>query len=425
MYRIELASGEETVFRTIEELATAIRNGVVNTRARIYHNASQKWLPIEFHPHYKKALEIPAAPAHPADSGPLRAPDFRSSGPQPALAPAQAAPVQHQPTPVQPQATPVQHQPTPVQHHPTPAQHQPSPVQHHPTPVQHYPTPVQHQPTPVQHQPMPVQHQTAAVQHQAAPVRLHRFPPEPSRAPAPHHPAPVQHHRATEQPHSAPVPIPPPVPSPVLQLIRPRFTPPSTQPSFGAATAALALEEPPSPEPVVDEPPPSIAKPSGSWIRGPIKLGVIGVIAIVCTRVVVSAAAPGSETRPLAETAPRPAPASRKPVSESAVSAEQQPGVVLTAGPAFSPAIVTSAQAAKAPAPAPAPAPASRPAPAAASTDSIAAVDAVPTTVDLALPDVPRTDSLVSAPTRSDSGAIRRILRAVTSSKPAPINAAQ
>jgi hypothetical protein len=403
MYRIELASGEETVFRTIEELATAIRNGVVNTRARIYHNASQKWLPIEFHPHYKKALEIPAAPAHPADSGPLRAPDFRSSGPQPALAPAQAAPVQHQPTPVQ-------HQPTPVQHYPTPAQHHPSPVEHHPTPVQHHPTPVQHHPT--------------LIQHLAAPVHPHRVPAEPYRAPAPHHPAPVQHHRAMEQPHSAPVPIPPPVPSPVLQLTRPRFTPPSTQPSFGAATAALALEEPPMPEPVVDEPPPSIAKPSGSWIRGPIKLGVIGVIAIVCTRVVVSAAAPGSETRPLAETAPRPAPASRKPVSESAVSAEQPPGVVLTAGPAFSPAIVTSAQAAKAPAPAPAPAPASRPAPAAASTDSIASVDAVPTTVDLALPDVPRTDSL-SAPTRSDSGAIRRILRAVTSSKPAPINAPQ
>lgn len=61
MYRIELAPGEETVFRTIEELAIAVRNGLVTPRCRIYHNASQKWLPIEFHPHYKKALEIPAA----------------------------------------------------------------------------------------------------------------------------------------------------------------------------------------------------------------------------------------------------------------------------------------------------------------------------------------------------------------------------
>ena len=61
MYRIELAPGEETVFRTIEELAVAVRNGLVTTRCRIYHNASQKWLPIEFHPHYKKALSLPAA----------------------------------------------------------------------------------------------------------------------------------------------------------------------------------------------------------------------------------------------------------------------------------------------------------------------------------------------------------------------------
>src|SRR5215210_9082448 len=61
MYRIELSPGEETVFRTIEELAIGVRNGVVTVRARIYHNASQKWLPIEFHPHYKQALAIPAS----------------------------------------------------------------------------------------------------------------------------------------------------------------------------------------------------------------------------------------------------------------------------------------------------------------------------------------------------------------------------
>ena len=63
MYRIELKPGEENVFRTIEELATGIRNGLVTPKARIYHNASQKWLPIEFHPHYKKALAMPAAKA--------------------------------------------------------------------------------------------------------------------------------------------------------------------------------------------------------------------------------------------------------------------------------------------------------------------------------------------------------------------------
>jgi hypothetical protein len=61
MYRIELAPGEETVFRTIEELAVAVRNGLVTPRCRIYHNATQKWLPIEFHPHYKQALSLPAS----------------------------------------------------------------------------------------------------------------------------------------------------------------------------------------------------------------------------------------------------------------------------------------------------------------------------------------------------------------------------
>jgi hypothetical protein len=63
MYRIEVAPGEESVFRTIEELAIGIRNGVVTPRARIYHHASEKWLPIGLHPHYKKALEMPAASA--------------------------------------------------------------------------------------------------------------------------------------------------------------------------------------------------------------------------------------------------------------------------------------------------------------------------------------------------------------------------
>jgi hypothetical protein len=73
MYRIELAPGEVAVFRTIEELAVGVRNGVITPRARIYHAASEKWLPIEFHPHYKKAVETPPGrpvvipPTRPAD----------------------------------------------------------------------------------------------------------------------------------------------------------------------------------------------------------------------------------------------------------------------------------------------------------------------------------------------------------------------
>ena len=63
MYRIELSPGEETAFRTIEELAVAIRRGVVTPKARIWHNATSKWLPIQFHPHYKTAAAMPLTKA--------------------------------------------------------------------------------------------------------------------------------------------------------------------------------------------------------------------------------------------------------------------------------------------------------------------------------------------------------------------------
>jgi hypothetical protein len=80
MYRIEVSPGEETVFRTIDELATGIRNGVITSRSRIYHGASAKWLPIEFHPHYKQAVEVAAHPgsateqAHAAPAAPAANP---------------------------------------------------------------------------------------------------------------------------------------------------------------------------------------------------------------------------------------------------------------------------------------------------------------------------------------------------------------
>jgi hypothetical protein len=63
MYRIELSPTEETVFRSIEELAVAIKRGVVTPRARIFHSASNRWLPIQFHPHYKAALSMPLTQA--------------------------------------------------------------------------------------------------------------------------------------------------------------------------------------------------------------------------------------------------------------------------------------------------------------------------------------------------------------------------
>jgi len=72
MYRIEFEPGDVGVFRSVEEVATAIKSGVITSRARIYHQATDKWLPIEFHPHYKKAVEMVASGNVPAPSSSTR-----------------------------------------------------------------------------------------------------------------------------------------------------------------------------------------------------------------------------------------------------------------------------------------------------------------------------------------------------------------
>lgn len=113
MYRIELTPGEEALFRNIEELAKAIHSGVVGSHARIWHGASNKWLPIDFHPHYKIAKERPAAPAVPT---PIH---VAPSEPRAAVSPfappsAPPAPTPVAPTPAAPAPTPVATSPAPV-----------------------------------------------------------------------------------------------------------------------------------------------------------------------------------------------------------------------------------------------------------------------------------------------------------------------
>ncbi|HEX7335834.1 MAG TPA: hypothetical protein VF252_01400 [Gemmatimonadales bacterium] len=118
MYRIELSPGEETAFRTIEELAVAIRRGVVTSKARIWHNATSKWLPIQFHPHYKTAAAMPLTqadlvagpPVAPLSS--LNLPDPNSPAPRvtgfrpidPVPAPSKPSSPYHQPKPHLPPA---------------------------------------------------------------------------------------------------------------------------------------------------------------------------------------------------------------------------------------------------------------------------------------------------------------------------------
>ncbi len=124
MYRIELTPGEEALFRNIEELAKGIHSGVIGSHARIWHGASNKWLPIDFHPHYKIAKERPVAPATPA------AVQVAPAAPRPPVSPF-APPVPAAPVP--PAPTPVAEAPAA----PTPA----APVAPAPTPVAQAPVP--------------------------------------------------------------------------------------------------------------------------------------------------------------------------------------------------------------------------------------------------------------------------------------------
>lgn len=53
MILIELETGAERIFGSPGELAEAIRDGVVGAGARIYHRATEQWLPISVHPAFR------------------------------------------------------------------------------------------------------------------------------------------------------------------------------------------------------------------------------------------------------------------------------------------------------------------------------------------------------------------------------------
>lgn len=58
MVRVRLASGEEAVFRSVDELALGIQSGVVSADAQVFHGKSAQWLPITSHPEYAAAREL-------------------------------------------------------------------------------------------------------------------------------------------------------------------------------------------------------------------------------------------------------------------------------------------------------------------------------------------------------------------------------
>lgn len=386
MYRIEVKPGEESVFRTIEELATAIRNGLVTPRARIYHNASQKWLPIEFHPHYKKALQLPKT-----NSG--ENPVVVSSPPATAHQPSKA----HEP--------PKPHEPAKS---PQPAKSQDSFKSLEPV------KPVD--PPKVQQAPKPPEPVTKTRE-----LEIVYTPPVEARAPAVK-PAPV----APPPTPAAPVRPPPvasaPVPKPAA--IQPP-APKAAAPESHSPVVELPTIDYPETTPIESLIPVASASKArtASGRRRPMVLGTAVAVLIAGAYVGLSGAMPAHEAA--ADNGPIPG----EPVHQLAVAPVAVPDSSMKGAmkaPVIKAPVVTAATSSSGPTfgppSSPAPAPkrqivssigATTPAaPRAPAKDSVEAIEPAPVDVDVSVPSVPAGDSLAPV-VRSDSNAIGKILRAV------------
>ncbi len=74
MYRIRLASGEQAVFRTVEELTLAVQSGVVGPTAEVYLPDANRWMQMESHPDFQAARVKPASAESLAESPSLPQP---------------------------------------------------------------------------------------------------------------------------------------------------------------------------------------------------------------------------------------------------------------------------------------------------------------------------------------------------------------
>ena len=54
MFLVEFQPGNEVLYRSVVDLAAAIRAGEVGSESRIYHRNSSTWVPITVHPEYKR-----------------------------------------------------------------------------------------------------------------------------------------------------------------------------------------------------------------------------------------------------------------------------------------------------------------------------------------------------------------------------------
>ena len=424
MYRIEVATGEETVFRTIEELAVGIRNGVVTSRSRIYHNASQKWLPIGLHPHYKKALELPAAKsAQPATPTPVPARPRLRPRPEVHAEPAPMPAPEPEPTrPAPPSATKAR-VPAPVT----------SPV--------------------VAMQQEVLRDLPVVIIPDPLPWTSRSRPPQPEPEPAlESEPEPEPEHQTREAavPPPAPTAHLPPIahlPNPFAERIAP--TAPlariaqavQAQPTATVTYAPLGFAEPPAParhEP--DEP--AHARPTARRSRRasgrPLLLLGAAAGLVLAAHFALTAMPPASagtsDMAEPAEAAPEPAAnlpaeaaaepaAPAAPTAPAPRAAETEPPARVTSAPARVPMTPGPAFSGSAPArpgadPGVAPratAPAAPPAPAAAAPED-GAITPAPAAIELALPDLP-PDSVMPAARSGDTLAMKKILRALNGTK--------
>lgn len=68
MYLVELRPGKEQLYRSVNELAAAIRCGDIDAQSRIYHRLTSRWISITLHPQFKAIASIEAVDIRPTPS---------------------------------------------------------------------------------------------------------------------------------------------------------------------------------------------------------------------------------------------------------------------------------------------------------------------------------------------------------------------
>ncbi len=71
MFRVRLASGEEAVYRTVDELALGIQSGVISDAAEYFEREVEAWRPLSAHPDYVAARDRAASMVATAESDEL------------------------------------------------------------------------------------------------------------------------------------------------------------------------------------------------------------------------------------------------------------------------------------------------------------------------------------------------------------------